>query len=151
MDRLLTDTFAEQRIVRRGPADAAGLTDLTTPARAVVGVVKSRGWRDGAAYADRPQTRPRSRGLRPRRRGLSSITVPKMMLASSCGPHPAWRSIVGSPNRPRSPPPAIEIGTPAGTSIDASSSGELIADSAVCGPGPSLAELMPISGCRHRS
>src|SRR6185312_8629991 len=76
----------------------------------------------------------------------SSMTVPKMMLASwwaaSCTSEAA--SLIS--NRPRSLPPAIDISTPWAPSIDASRSGELIAISAAFSERPSpRAEPMPIS------
>ncbi|OLL71220.1 hypothetical protein Ae168Ps1_5723 [Pseudonocardia sp. Ae168_Ps1] len=76
----------------------------------------------------------------------SSITVPKMMFASGCAA--SWTSDAASwiSNSPRSEPPAIESSTPCAPSIDASSSGELMAFSAACTARPSPREdPMPIS------
>ena len=76
----------------------------------------------------------------------SSITVPKMMLASGCAA--SWTSEAASliSNSPRSEPPAMDSSTPWAPSIDASSSGELIALPAACTARPSpRAEPMPIS------
>src|ERR671911_5057 len=76
----------------------------------------------------------------------SSITVPKMMLAS--GWAASWTSDAASliSNRPRSEPPAMHSSTPRAPSIDASSSGELTALLAACTARPSpRADPMPIS------
>ena len=76
----------------------------------------------------------------------SSITVPKMMFASgwaaSCTSEAA--SLISK--SPRSLPPAIDISTPWAPSIEASSSGELMAISAALSARPSPRdEPMPIS------
>src|ERR1700741_246387 len=76
----------------------------------------------------------------------SSMTVPKMMLASGCAA--SWTSDADSliSNSPRSEPPAMASSTPCAPSIEASSSGELIAFCAACTALPSpRAEPMPIS------
>ncbi len=76
----------------------------------------------------------------------SSMTVPKMMFASGCAA--SWTSDADSliSKRPRSEPPAIESSTPCAPSIEASSSGELIAFCAAWTARPSpLAEPMPIN------
>ena len=76
----------------------------------------------------------------------SSITVPKMMLASGCAASCTSEAASLISNSPRSLPPAIDISTPCAPSIDASSSGELIAISAALSARPSpRAEPMPIS------
>ena len=76
----------------------------------------------------------------------SSITVPKMMLASGCAASCTSDAASLISNRPRSEPPAIDSSTPCAPSIDASSSGELIAFPAACTARPSPRDdPMPIS------
>ena len=74
------------------------------------------------------------------------MTVPKMMFASSCAASCTSEAASLISNRPRSLPPAMDSSTPCAPSIDASSSGELIALPAACTARPSpRAEPMPIS------
>src|SRR2546423_1554763 len=76
----------------------------------------------------------------------SSITVPKMMLASGCADSCTRDAASLISNSPRSEPPAMDGRTPCAPSIDASRNGELMPFSAACTDLPSpRAEPMPIS------
>ncbi len=73
------------------------------------------------------------------------MTVPKMIFASICAASCTSEAASLISNSPRSEPPAIESSTPCAPSIDASSNGELIADSAALTERPSpRAEPIPI-------
>ena len=76
----------------------------------------------------------------------SSMTAPKMMLASACAACDTSAAASLISNRPRSEPPAIESSTPCAPSIEASSSGlETAISAAATARSSPRAEPMPIS------
>jgi hypothetical protein len=75
--------------------------------------VEARAWGSSFLWVGEPESKPAAMTVtRTSSPSESSMTVPKMMLASGCAA--SWTSDADSliSNRPRSEPPAIESSTP---------------------------------------
>ena len=99
------------------------------------------GWRRGGW----PPSKPAAMTVTLTSSSASSMTVPKMMFASSCAAPWIRLAAAETSNRPRSEPPAMERRTPWAPSMLASSKGDDTAISAAAGRGPHRADPMPIS------